>query len=403
MTLSHPITVRPTTVRSPEPIETPPATVPVARPERLSYIDAFRGFVMVVMALDHVRSFFHAQAILFEPTDLSQTTPGIFITRWITHICAPAFVLLAGAAANMSMRRGRSPEKLARFLRSRGLWLIVVEFTLVKVGWTFNLDYHTVVGQVIWAIGWGMIMLSFALRMPAPTVLKLGMAGLVLHGLFVLIPSEAMGAARPLWNALFSGEHIRMPGGFDFASKYPVLPWTALMFVGYGAGEMLTGERALRRRAMVRSGVACLAGFAALRWVEMGGRNPAAGALSLLSFIDIEKYPPSLTFFLATIAVTLLLLAAFDRPGGRQWGPLVVFGRVPFFFYVLHIPFIHALAIVAEIASRPVRPPLPMENWRFSLPFVYAVWFSVVCLMYPVCRWFADLKKRRTDVWLSYL
>jgi uncharacterized membrane protein len=375
---------------------------PSQRPERLTHIDAFRGFIMAVMALDHVRSFFHTQAIVFDPTDLTQATPGLFLTRWITHLCAPAFVLLAGAAAYLSTRRGRSVDALARYLRHRGLWLIVVEFTLVKVGWSFNLDYSHVIGQVIWAIGWGMIVLSFALRLPPETVMKLGMTGLALHGLFVLIPSHAMGSAWPFWNALFTGEHIRLPG-FDFASKYPVLPWTALMAVGYGIGPVLTGDRAHRRAALVRSGLLSLAGFAALRWVEMGGHRPSeAGASTFLWFMDVEKYPPSLTFFLATIGLTLLLLAAFDR-AGRQPGPLVVFGRVPFFFYVLHIPFIHALAMIAEIASRPVHPALPAENWRFTLPFVYAVWCCVLVMMYPFCRWFADLKKRRSDPWLSYL
>lgn len=397
----------PETIAIPARVPSRAAPAPARKPARMAHVDAVRGLAVALMALDHVRSFFHSQAAIFEPTDLTQTTPAIFLTRWVTHLCAPLFVLLAGTSAFFSRDRGKSPAELSWFLRSRGAWLIVVELTIVKFGWTFSLSPSSFTVQVIWALGWAMIGLSFLVSRPAESILKAGVGTLLVYALLLEVPPDMLGAATPLWEVAISG------GGFDIGTfthvsvKYPLIPWAALMAIGYGIGPVLVKDRALRRRRLVWAGTVVTAVFLSLRWLETGGWSAwlpeGASAFDLLWLMDAEKYPPSLTFFAMTVGPSLLILAAWDRSSGSAGNVLVTFGRVPFFFYVMHLPLIHLLASIASHFDRPDRMILPARDWKYALPFVYLLWFAVLALMYPASKWFADLKRRRSDRWLSYL
>jgi uncharacterized membrane protein len=384
------------------------------KPARLDSIDLLRGIAMVVMALDHTRDFFHYAR--FDPLDLQFTTPILFITRWITHHCAPGFVFLAGTGAFLSLGRGKTRADLSRFLITRGLWLIVLELTVVRFGWLFNVDYSFSFGQVIWAIGWSMVFLSGLIFFPrwALSVVSIGMIGL--HNAFDGVQADTPGALGWIWQILHVQSPIVYSPNAIFFVAYPLIPWIGVMAAGYLFGSLLQREESARRKTLYRLGFGLIAGFVVLRALNIyGDPHPwsvqGSTVHTILSFLDTHKYPPSLLYLMMTLGPAIAVLPLLERWRNGFASFLTVFGRVPLFYYVLHLYLIHLCAIAAAIVVG-INPAFLFSNtfpgrWQvpygFGLPTVYLVWIGVVLVLYFPCRWFADLKRRRRDVWLSYL
>jgi uncharacterized membrane protein len=374
---------------------------------RVASIDILRGLAMVLMALDHVRDFFTDAH--FDPLDLTQTDAPLFLTRWITHFCAPTFMLLAGVSAYLSGRRCSRAE-LSRFLLTRGLWLIVLEVTLMSLVWTFNVRYdHGLFLQVIWALGVSMIVLAALVYLPVGEIAAYSLLIIFGHNLLDDVDPQTFGSWAPLWSLL----HVCEPIPHAFVA-YPLVPWIAVMSLGYCIGSLFDLERERRKQWFTWLGVASLTLFVLLRTTNVYG-DPADWSLqrttvrTLLSFVDVQKYPPSLQYLLLTLGAAFLLLAALDSTRGKVSEVLRTFGRVPLFFYVLHIALAHlaagsiALAMgygTALLSDDFMQVP---QQWGFGLPVVYLAWFLVVATLYPACRWYAAVKRRRDDWWLSYL
>jgi uncharacterized membrane protein len=374
---------------------------------RLHSIDILRGLVIVLMALDHVRDYF--TSVRFDPLDLTQTNAALFMTRWITHFCAPIFIFLAGVSAQLVSRRC-TPSQLSRFLFTRGVWLVVLEFTVVNFVLNFNLDYELgVLMQVIWAIGASMIVLSALVRLPVRAVGAIGAVMIAGHNLLDGILPQQFGAWAPLWNVL----HVQGFTPFGLL-HYPLVPWVGVMALGYALGTVYDLEAARRKRLLVMLGSGAVAAFVLLRLLN-GYGDPQPWSVqesfgyTVLSFLDVEKYPPSLMYVLMTIGPALLLLAAFESARGRFADVLEIFGRVPLFFYVLHFFLAHLSAGLIAMAMGFGTTVLTgffisfPPGWGVSLPWVYVAWILVVATLYPACRWFAALKRHRKDWWLSYL
>jgi uncharacterized membrane protein len=396
-----------------------PASVPPSGRVRLDSVDVLRGLVMVIMALDHVRDYFIN--VRFDPTDLTQTNAALFFTRWITHFCAPVFVFLAGTAAFLSTARGKSRGELARFLVTRGLWLILLEFTVIRFAWTFDMDIKRIFFvQVIWALGVSMIVLAGLIYLPLRAIAAIGIAMIAGHNLFD-VPNDSTGAFGALTSPvgwLGTILHVEgvttLPGGLALFVAYPLIPWVGVMAVGYAFGVLLTRPEAERRRSLLLLGGGLTLGFIVLRALNIYG-DPSRWSVqssplfTLLSFLNTTKYPPSLLFLLMTLGPSIMLLVPFERWTGAVARFFIVYGRVPLFFYVLHLFLIHAAAVLVAGATGFGAHALMREwmvipeGWGFSLPVVYLIWAAVVLALYPVCRWFAGVKARRREAWLSYL
>jgi len=372
---------------------------------------------MVIMALDHTRDFF-SKDLSFDPTDLSRTYPALFLTRWITHYCAPVFMFLAGTGAFLSTTRGKTQKGLSWFLLTRGIWLVVLELTWVRCfGWQFNFDYHFSVGAVIWALGWSMIALAGLVFFPLPIVTAFGVVMIVTHNFFDSIPPERWGSWGWLWQILHTGGPIDLGDGVRFIAAYPLIPWIGVMAAGYGFGSLLLRESAERRRCLFLLGAGLTLLFVLLRGTNLYG-DPAPwtsqkdALFTFFSILNCHKYPPSLSYLLMTLGPALMVLSLLDRGTPRWLQPILVFGRVPLFYYVLHLPLIHALSVIVAylrhgradwlFGNSGVSSGAP-SDFGFGLPIVYLVWFGVVLSLYPVCHWFAEVKRRHPCAWLSYL
>ncbi len=377
-----------------------------------------RGVIMVVMALDHTRDFFHWGAIHgFEPTDLATTTPGLFFTRWATHFCAPTFQLLAGTGAFFFTLRGRPTRELSWFLVSRGVWLIFLELTLLTwFGWSFGIDLKSYTFATLWALGWSMILLAALVHLPMRLIAIFGLVLIFGHNAFDAVKPESWGAWSGLWKLLHVSSQIEGPGGVTFTAFYPLVPWVGVMAAGYALGSIYRWEAAVRRRWLLRAGVAAIAAFMLLRWSNVYGNlwpwtpQSRGPIFTLLSFLNVTKYPPSLCYLLMTLGPGLIALSLLDGGTPKLLKPFLVYGRVPFFYYVLHIPLLHALAVMASSLWRGDASFLfarhagnPPPDAGFSLPVIYLVWLAVVLAFYPACKWFGELKRRHRSVWLSYL
>jgi uncharacterized membrane protein len=380
---------------------------------RLESVDVLRGVIMILMALDHTRDFFGQTA--FSPTDPTQTTIPLFFTRWITHFCAPVFFLLTGTGAYLSLRKKSKPE-LSKFLFTRGVWLIFLELTLFRcLGLQFNFDYHLTLLDVLWALGWAMIVLSALVHLPTPLVTALGLVLIAGHNLLDPIQSS-----NPVWSILHSLNFILASPQHSVFVAYTLIPWVGVTAVGYGLGQIYAWASERRRTFLFRAGLGLTAAFVILRGINIYGdpvrwSTQKSMAFTALSFLNTNKYPPSLLFLLMTLGPALLFLWAVDGGTPQFLRPALALGKVPMFYYLLHFPLIHLLAVVVcyarygqahwmfespTIAQFPVTPP---PGWGFSLPIVYLIWASVVIALYPLCRWFAALKQHRSDAWLSYL
>ena len=380
-----------------------------ARP-RLNSIDLLRGLVLMVMALDHTRDFFGASAL--NPRDVAE--PALFMTRWITHFCAPIFVFLAGMSAYLYGARGRSKGELSRFLLTRGVWLILIEFTVVRLGWMFSFSLDFFITQVIFAIGASMVALAALIHLPRWAIAAIGVGMIAGHNLLDGIRAEQFGAYGWVWNFAHELGMLHF-GDVRVFAVYPLIPWIGVMAAGYALGPLFKADSATRVRSLAVLGFAVTAGFVVLRLTNLYG-DPQPWALhdgvlpTLLSFGNVEKYPPSLLYLMMTLGPGLLLLAAFERAQGGVVDTVVTFGRVPFAYYIAHLYLIHALAVVYAWASIGDAsflfgefPPVKPEGYGLALPGIYVVWLVVLFALYPLCRWFGALKQRRNDWWLSYL
>lgn len=380
------------------------AAAPAAH-RRIESLDLLRGAVMVLMALDHVRDFF--SSVRYDPLDLAQTSTALFMTRWITHFCAPVFIFLAGTSAYRVAQRS-TPAELSRFLWTRGAWLIVLEVTVVSFAWTFTPPWTAIVYlQVIWAIGWCMVVLAALVRLPVRAVTGIGLLMILGHNAFDGVAPESFGAFAPLWNVL----HVSGPLAGYFVA-YPLVPWIGVMAAGYGFGALYDLDPERRRRMLVRLGLALIALFLALRLPNLyGDPHPweaqASPLFTVLAILNVHKYPPSLLYVCITLGPALLVLAAAEGWRGRLAGAITTIGRVPLFFYVAHLYLAHFAAGVMAVGMRLAAALLTDDpkdaSWGFGLAGVYVAWLAVVVALYPACRWFAGIKARRREWWLSYL
>jgi uncharacterized membrane protein len=401
-----------------DPQRSPSASGAASRRARIESIDVLRGIIMILMALDHTRDFFGNAAV--NPTDPATTTVPLFFTRWVTHICAPGFFLLTGVGAALTLRR-LSRGELARFLFTRGLWLIFLEIVIVRdLGWQFNFDYRLTVLNVLWALGWAMIFLSALLRLPTWMVTAIGAVMIATHNLLDGVQAASLGVLAPLWNVLHAPGVVLDDSRHVVFLAYALIPWIGVTAIGYALGEVYRWEAERRRRFLLRLGLAAVAAFLVLRALNLYGDprpwSPQKSAVFTgLSFLNANKDPPSLLFLLMTLGPILLFLRALDAGTPRLLRPALVFGRVPLFYYLLHVPLIHLLAVAVcyarygavhwmfqsnGIEQFPVTQP---PGWPLGLPWVYLIWAGVVIALFPLCRWFAGLKRRRGDWWLSYL
>jgi len=392
-----------------------PVKVPLAeKPPRLDSIDLLRGIVMVIMALDHARHYF--TIVRFSPVNIDETTVAHFFTRWLTHVCAPAFVFLAGTGAFLFRSRGKTKRELAWFLFSRGLWLIVLELTVMRMAWQFSFDYSYAVGQTIWAIGWSMVVLSGLVFLPVSVATVFGVVMIVGHNAFDGIRPKMLGDFSWLWKVLHSGGRVQIFDNYTLSAMYPLIPWIGVMAAGYGFGMLLLRDEHQRRKTFWWLGAGLTAAFIFLRWLNIYG-DPRPWAthenmlFTIIGFLNCDKYPPSLLFLLMTLGPAVASLAVFERWQGPVARFFIVFGRVPLFFYVLHIFLIHALAVLAAYVTiggpasliGSVKPLELPEEYGFGLPVVYLVWIGVTLMLYPLCRWYADVKRRSRNTLLSYL
>ncbi|HJQ27313.1 MAG TPA: heparan-alpha-glucosaminide N-acetyltransferase domain-containing protein [Blastocatellia bacterium] len=396
---------------------------PDERLSRVNAIDLLRGVVMVIMLLDHTRDFVHREALNFDPSDLTKTNTLLFFTRWVTHFCAPVFVFLAGTGAFLRAARGTSKPELSRFLVTRGLWLILLELTVIRVIVWFNVDFHLAfMLQVIWVIGVAMVLLAGLIYLPLRVVAIGSVAMIALHNLLDPIraqPGNPTALSDAAWMVLHQQGVVFLPHGVYGLVLYPLIPWVAVLAAGYCFGAFYEWEAARRRRTLLRLGVALLLAFVVLRVMNVYGDPSRWSAqanpwFTVLSFINVTKYPPSLLFLLMTLGAAVVGLWWFERQGrGALSRIFITFGRVPMIFYVGQWLVAHSLALLAGYLAGqptgwllvgPLDQPRPNPgNLGFPLWVVYAFWLLGLLLLYPVCRWFAEVKRRRRDWWLSYL
>jgi uncharacterized membrane protein len=391
----------------------PPRSSASSSRTRLEAIDVVRGVIMILMALDHTRDFFGIPGQ--NPTDLANASAALFLTRWITYFCAPVFFLLTGTGAYLSLRR-RSPGELSRFLLSRGIWLIFLDLVVARcIDYQFNVDYRVTMLLVLWALGWAMITLAALVRLPASLVTAFGVLLIAGHNLF-----DSVRSANPLWSILHVPGFVLNTQEHVVFVAYPLIPWIGVTAVGYGLGQVYSWDADRRRALLLRLGIALSLAFLLLRGLNLYGdpsrwMRQKSALFTVLSFLSTTKYPPSLLFLLMTLGPALVFLGWVDRSTPSVLRPALLIGKVPLFYYLLHFALIHLLAVATcqlrygtahwmfespDLGHYPFSAP---PGWGYSLPVVYLVWAFVVVAMYPACRWFAALKARRTEAWLSYL
>ena len=390
--------------------------------KRIESIDILRGIAMVIMALDHVRDYFHITADTDDPLNLLTTTPALYFTRWITHICAPIFVFLSGTSIYLQSLR-KTKKELSAFLIKRGLWLIFVEIAIIAFAWTFNPQYNIIPLQVIWAIGISMVLLGLLIHLPYKVILTLGLIIVFGHNLLD-IPESAEGFKAGFWWDLF---HSGFFVPYQFASGhfallvYPFVAWTGVMMLGYCTGilfsEKYSAEK--RKKILIRLGVGLTVFFIALRFTNAYGdpvdwSSQKNGLYTFLSFMKVNKYPPSLLYLCIMIGPSLILLAYMENIKNRFTNWMIIYGRTAFFYYVIHLYLIHLIAAICFFARGhsfqegyhtgqfPFFFVAPGEG--YNLWITYGVWLAVVIALYPVCKWYDNYKRsHREKWWLSYL
>lgn len=399
-------------------------TLKTPRGKRIESIDMLRGLVMVIMALDHVRDYFHKDAYYFDPTDLEQTNAALFFTRFVTHFCAPVFVFLAGTSAFFVGQR-RDKKFLSSWLIKRGLWLIFAEFTLIKLAWTFQLDYSTIILQVIWVLGLGMICLAAFIHLPRKLGIFISLVVVFSHNLFDIYSTgdpftPAATVGESIWRYLHVFGLVPLGSTMSLVA-YPAIPWIFVMPLGYYFGSLYKPSvpAATRIRRLWQLGLSMTVLFVVLRLSNIYG-DPFTWipqkdvSFTIMSFLNVTKYPPSLLFLLVTLGPSIVFLALAESWRGWFVDQLVIIGRVPMFFYVVHIYLIHLLGLIAAVLTGFQASDMLIDIWvtiqpelkgyGFGLGFVYLVWVAVVLALYPVCVWYNRYKTNNRDKWwLSYL
>ncbi len=391
----------------------------IAKSTRIISLDVLRGLVMVIMALDHVRDYFHLGAMNSDPTNLDTTTPLLFFTRFITHYCAPIFIFLAGTSAFL-YGRNKTRNQLFRFLFTRGVWLVFIELTLMTTIWWFDLSYGFFNLQVIWAIGLCMIVLSLLIFLPKKVIILLGLVLVFGHNLLDGVTTEGNSFGAILWYIFHQSGFIQL-GDRYVSFLYPILPWIGVMALGYAFGSLYHREfdYRLRKKWLLWLGLGSIGLFLLLRGINVyGNLTPWAvqkdTTFTILSFLNVTKYPPSLLFLLVTLGPAFLFLYFTENWRNAIADFFLVFGRVPFFYYVLHVLVIHLAAILGLILTGQDWKLMILSNdtinsgillgYGYSLGVVYLVWIGVVMLLYPISKWYMTYKANNRDKWwLSYL
>jgi uncharacterized membrane protein len=391
----------------------PPSASSMPLSNRLLSLDVMRGLVMVLMAIDHVR--------VFSGLPAGGPTPGIFFTRWITHFCAPAFVFLAGTGAFLHGRKLGDTRALARYLAVRGFVLVLLELTVIRLAWTFNFDYsHYILAGVIWMLGVCMILLAGLVRFSTKAIAIFGLVVIFAQQL-VALPALAMsesvrGSIGWIWQFLYFGGEIQLgQGGPTISVLYSIVPWIGVMAAGYAFGAIMIRDAAERRRLCLRIGLSATALFVVVAGliVMLRPAQPDDGP-ALFRFLNQQKYPASQLFLLMTLGPTIALLPFAERARGPVGNLLATFGRVPMFYYLLHIPVIHTLALVVSLirtgsitpwlfGNHPMQPPDQPPGYMWSLGRLYLVFVVALVILYFPCRWYASEKARRKDSWLQYI
>ncbi|MFD2936596.1 DUF1624 domain-containing protein [Spirosoma flavum] len=384
--------------------------------KRVTAIDVTRGLVMVIMALDHVRDLLHVPALTQNPTDLATTTPAIFMTRWITHLCAPTFVFLSGTSAYLSLRKHnseRSDASARRFLLKRGVVLILLELTVINFAFWFDIHFQSLLLQVIYAIGGGLIILSVLAKLPVKWVGIIGFVIVFGHNILQLVPAFTNPAAKLGWALLFRTDFFPVSPTFALVVAYPLIPWLGIMLVGFACGQLMERPVEQRKPLLLRIGFGALILFVLLRFLNIYG-DPAPWVtqktqlLTFLSFINVTKYPPSLLYVLLMLGLMLMFLSAIDGKTNPFTRWLTVYGKVPMFYYIVHWYLVHLSMIAmvllqgyswADITTGPLNFGRPASA-GISLELVYVVWFGLIILLYPLCNWYGRYKATHPEIGL---
>ncbi len=382
---------------------------------RVTSIDILRGLVMIIMALDHTRDFFHSTAMTADPLNMETSNTALYFTRWITHFCAPVFVFLSGLSAYLSSR-SKTKSEASAFLIKRGLWLVIAEMTLVTFGLRFDPGFHFIIWQVIWSIGTSMIILGLLIRTSYAVILITGILLFFGHNIidYVNLPKE--GTAANLWGVFLStsGTFLPLSGSRAIGVFYTILPWTGVMLMGYSIGKWFQKDfpPEKRKRLLLVTGASVTVLFIVLRFARGYGDPGGWDTKSIFSFLNTTKYPPSLQYCCMTLGPALLLMVVLENVRSR-WSDIVsVYGKVPFFYYILHFYLIHSLTAIVFFAtghstSEIVSADSPFffrpANFGYDLWTVYGIWILVVAALYFPCRWFYRYKMTHKQWWLKYL
>jgi uncharacterized membrane protein len=387
--------------------------------KRIQVIDYMRGFVMIIMALDHVRDLMHTTSLTNDPTDLNTTTAGLFLTRWITHLCAPTFVFLSGTSAYLAFQQSQKNISETRaFLLSRGLWLILLEFTVVNFALWFDIQFRLLIMEVICAIGFGMIVLSFLLKLSPRSISVIGILIIAGHNLLDGLSFQDNPTLNFLFSLFFRTNFFPVSQNFSFLVGYPLIPWLGILLVGFYCGTLFERPVEERKKLFLKIGGAALILFCIVRFLNIYG-NPTPWItqktflFTFLSFINITKYPPSLIFVLATLGVTFLILSILDGVENRMTRVLSVYGKVPLFYFIIHLYMIHLMMFamvfaqgfgIDDLQFGALKFGRPQEGTGVDLPLIYLIWFVVVLLLYPLCKWYGNYKYvNRENKFLRYL
>jgi uncharacterized membrane protein len=381
--------------------------------KRIDSIDILRGIIMVIMALDHTRDFFMVQR--FAPTDLTKASTALFLTRFLTHFCAPTFVFLAGTGAFLYLSRNKTKKEASVFLLTRGLWLVFLEFTIIGFGWSFSTDYHFMFVQVIWALGISMIVLAALIYLPLPAIAAVGLFMIFCHNMLDGIkPAEFDKAGGLVWQFLHVQGMANFSENFHVFILYPLIPWIGVMATGYAFGSLFKLESARRIKIIYGLSISALVLFVIIRGINIYGdtsqwtKQPTA-VRTLLSFINVQKYPPSLDYLLITLGISMLVLASLEHVQNRFTNIMLVFGRVPLFYYLLHLYLLHGASVIVQAILLPKGAPQNQQGLPgpavegASLLGVYGIWLLAVFILYFPCRWYMKYKATHKHWWLSYL
>ena len=385
--------------------------------KRIYSIDFVRGFVMIIMALDHVRDLMHVNSVTQSPTDLATTTPILFFTRWITYLCAPIFVFLAGTSAYISFKNKDNITQSRKFLLKRGLWLMLLEFTIVNFGIFFDLGFHNLIFEVIATIGFGFIILALLLKSPVKTIAVIGLIIIFFHNLFPLIPFSKGSVAGTILSTFFTTTAFPIGSQKFFIMAYPPIPWLGIMLVGFASGRLFELPVDKRKKLFLKIGFSALLLFIIVRFINIYGdsapwAHQKTSLYSFLSFINVTKYPPSLLFCLLTLGI-MFLLFAFAEYSGISNNVVTVYGKVPFFYFLVHFYLIHLITIglmflqgfhwsQLDFASGSFGRPKGVQSGA-SLWVIYVIWISVVLILYKPCVWYGKYKAEHKYWWLRYI